>query len=41
MARVAVDLFFEYHAGLGIRNLLSRPEALGEISADLDRRLRE
>ncbi len=41
MARVAVDLFFEYHAGLGIRNLLNNPESLPGITADLDKRLRE
>jgi hypothetical protein len=41
MARAAVDLFFEHHAGLGIRNLLRRPDALPAITEDLDRRLRE
>jgi tetratricopeptide (TPR) repeat protein len=41
MARVAVDLFFEYHAGLGIRNLLNNPDTLPAITEDLDRRLRE
>lgn len=40
MARAAVDLFFEYHAGLGIRNLLRNPEALAGITEDLDKRLR-
>jgi tetratricopeptide (TPR) repeat protein len=41
MARVAVDLFFEYHAGLGIRNLLNNPDSLPAITEDLDKRLRE
>ncbi len=41
MALVAVDLFFEHHAGFGIRNLMNSPEALPRITEDLDRRLRE
>ena len=41
MALVAVDLFFQYHAELGIRNLLNNPNALAGITEDLDRRLRE
>jgi len=41
MALVAVDLFFQYHAELGIRNLLNNPDALAGITADLDRRMRE
>ena len=41
MARAAVDLFFEHHAGLGIRNLLRSPDALPGITEDLDKRLRE
>ena len=38
---VAVDLFFEFHSGMGIRNLLNNPAALPAITEDLDRRLRE
>src|SRR6185436_20982174 len=41
MALVAVDLFFQYHAELGIRNLLNNPDTLKGITEDLDRRLRE
>jgi len=41
MALVAVDLFFQYHAELGIRNLLNNPDALAGITADLDRRMLE
>ena len=41
MALMAVDLFFEYHAGMGIRNLLNNPNALAAVTADLDRRLHE
>ena len=41
MALVAVDLFFQFHAELGVRNLLNNPAALPGITADLDRRLRE
>lgn len=35
----AVELFFEHHAALGIRNLLGAPERLPALAADLDRRL--
>ena len=35
----AVELFFEHHAALGIRNLLRAPEQMAAIVADLDRRL--
>jgi hypothetical protein len=41
MARAAVDLFFQHHAGLGIRNLLQNPDQLPRITDDLDKRLRE
>ena len=41
MARTAVDLFFQYHAEFGIRNLMNNPSALPGITDDLDRRLRE
>lgn len=41
LARTAVDLFFQYHSGLGIRNLMNNPEALPRITADLDRRIKE
>jgi tetratricopeptide (TPR) repeat protein len=41
MSLIAVDLFFEYHSGMGIRNLLNNPTALPAITEDLDRRLRE
>jgi tetratricopeptide (TPR) repeat protein len=41
MARTAVDLFFQYHAEFGIRNLMNNPGALPGITEDLDRRLRE
>ena len=37
----AVDLFLENHSGLGLRNLVRSPERLPEITADLDRRLRD
>jgi hypothetical protein len=41
MARTAVDLFFQFHAEFGIRNLMNNPDALPRITEDLDRRLRE
>jgi tetratricopeptide (TPR) repeat protein len=41
MALTAVDLFYQYHAELGIRNLMNNPAALPAITEDLDRRLRE
>ena len=41
MALAAVDLFFQYHAEFGIRNLMNNPDALPRITEDLDRRLRE
>jgi hypothetical protein len=41
MSLMAVDLFFQYHSGMGIRNLLNNPEALAKVAEDLDRRLRE
>jgi hypothetical protein len=41
MALMAVDLFFEFHSGMGIRNLLNNPSALAAIAADLDKRLHE
>jgi tetratricopeptide (TPR) repeat protein len=41
MALVAVDLFFQHHSGIGIRNLLQNPAALAGITDDLDQRLRE
>ncbi len=41
MALMAVDLFFEFHSGMGIRNLLNNPQALAAITADLDKRLHE
>ena len=41
MALVAVDLFYQYHSGMGIRNLLNNPAALAGVAADLDRRMRE
>jgi len=41
MALVAVDLFFQYHAEFGVRNLMSNPGALPRITDDLDHRLRE
>jgi tetratricopeptide (TPR) repeat protein len=41
MALVAVELFFQYHAEFGLRNLMNNPEALTRITEDLDRRLRE
>ncbi len=40
-ALAAVELFYQYHAGLGARNLLRNPDLLPQIAADLDRRLRE
>jgi tetratricopeptide (TPR) repeat protein len=41
IARAAVDLFYQYHAEFGVRNLMNNPAALPGITADLDRRLRE
>jgi tetratricopeptide (TPR) repeat protein len=41
MARLAVDLFYQYHAEFGVRNLMNNPAALQGITDDLDRRLRE
>jgi hypothetical protein len=41
IARAAVDLFYQYHAELGIRNLMNNPAALPAIIEDLDKRLRE
>jgi tetratricopeptide (TPR) repeat protein len=41
MARAAVDLFYQFHAEFGIRNLMNNPDALTRITEDLDRRLRE
>jgi len=41
MSLMAVDLFFQYHSAMGIRNLLNNPEALPRVTEDLDRRLRE
>jgi len=41
MSLAAVDLFFQYHSAMGIRNLLNNPAALPAITEDLDRRLRE
>ena len=40
-ARTAVDLFYQYHAAFGVRNLMNNPAALQGIAEDLDRRLRE
>jgi tetratricopeptide (TPR) repeat protein len=41
MARAAVDLFYQYHAEFGVRNLMNNPAALPGITEDLDRQLRE
>ena len=41
MARTAVDLFYQFHAEFGVRNLMNNPAALPGITEDLDRRLRE
>jgi len=41
MSLMAVDLFFQYHSGMGIRNLLNNPDALARVTEDLDKRLRE
>ena len=41
MALVAVDLFYQYHAEFGVRNLMNNPQALAAIADDLDKRLRE
>ena len=41
IARTAVDLFYQYHAEFGVRNLMNNPAALPGITDDLDRRLRE
>ncbi len=40
LARTAVDLFYQYHSGFGIRNLMNNPDALPKITMDLDRRIR-
>jgi hypothetical protein len=37
----AANLFYQHHAGLGVRNLLRNPHLFPQIEADLDRRLRE
>lgn len=37
----AVELFYQYHAAYGIRNLLRNPDQLDTIVTDLDRRIRE
>ena len=39
MSLAAVELFYENYAGYGVRNLISNPEKLASITADLDRRL--
>jgi hypothetical protein len=39
IARTAVDLFYQYHAEFGVRNLMKNPAALPGITDDLDRRL--
>jgi hypothetical protein len=41
MALVAVDLFYQFHAEFGVRNLMNNPQALAAITEDLDKRLRE
>ena len=39
-ALAAVELFYQHHSGLGVRNLLRNPHMLSQITADLDQRLR-
>jgi hypothetical protein len=41
MSLAAVELFYENYGGLGLRNLLRSPEKLPDITADLDRRLKQ
>jgi len=41
MSLAAVDLFYANYSGLGLRNLLRNPGRLPEITADLDRRLKQ
>jgi hypothetical protein len=38
---MAVELFYQHHSAVGIRNLMNNPGLLPRISEDLDRRLRE
>lgn len=40
-ALAAINLFYEHHSGLGVRNLLRNPHLLEQVEADLNRRLRE
>jgi len=41
MALAAVELFYQHYQAFGIRNLLRNPQMLDQITADLDRRLRQ
>ena len=40
-ALAAVELFYQHHSGLGVRNLLRNPHMIPQIEADLDKRLRQ
>lgn len=39
LSLAAVDMFYENYASFGIRNLVSNPDRLASITADLDKRL--
>jgi hypothetical protein len=39
LSLAAVEMFYESYAAYGVRNLVNNPEKLGQITADLDRRL--
>jgi hypothetical protein len=41
VALAAVELFYQHYQAFGIRNLLRNPQMLEQITADLDRRLRQ
>ena len=39
LSLAAIDIFYQDYSNYGIANLLRNPERLGDITADLDRRL--
>jgi len=40
-ALAAVELIYEHHSGIGVRNLLRNPNLLDQVTQDIDRRLRQ
>lgn len=40
-ALFAVDLIYEHHSGVGVRNLLRNPNLLVQVTQDIDHRLRQ